>query len=114
MQSGSAKNALKLNQDFVPFSFSASGAVNAPLVFAGYGISAGEFGYDDYAGADVKDKIVVMFEEELKNRYDMPPKVTRMEKELFQILDKIFIINAKDSIAANIEKVLSWYFRRSQ
>ncbi len=60
VQSGSAKNALKLNQDFVPFSFSASGAVNAPLVFAGYGISAGEFGYDDYAGADVKDKIVVI------------------------------------------------------
>jgi hypothetical protein len=62
----------------------------------------------------MKDKIVLMFEEELKERYPEPPKVTRMEKELFQILDKIFIINAKDSIAANIEKVLSWYFRRNQ
>jgi len=62
----------------------------------------------------MKDKIVLMFEEELKKRYPEPPKVTRMEKELFQILDKIFIINAKDSIAANIEKVLSWYFRRNQ
>jgi hypothetical protein len=62
----------------------------------------------------MKDKIVVMFEEELKNRHAEPPKVMRMEKELFQISDKIFIINAKDSIAANIEKVLSWYFRRSQ
>jgi hypothetical protein len=62
----------------------------------------------------MKDKIVLMFEEELKKRYPDPPKVTRMEKELFQILDKIFIINAKDSIAANIEKVLSWYFRRIQ
>jgi len=29
-------------------------------------------------------------------------------------LDRIFIINAKDSITANIEKVLSLYFRRSQ
>jgi hypothetical protein len=37
-----------------------------------------------------------------------------MEKELFQIESRIFIINAKDSIAANIEKVFSWYFRRSQ
>ncbi len=62
----------------------------------------------------MKDKIVLMFEEELKKRYPEPPKVTRMEKELFQILDKIFIINAKDSIASNIEKVLSWYFRRIQ
>ena len=35
-------------------------AVTAPVVFAGYGASADEFGYDDYAGLDVKDKIVVV------------------------------------------------------
>jgi hypothetical protein len=34
--------------------------VNAPMVFVGYGISEPEFGYDDYAGIDVKGKIVVM------------------------------------------------------
>src|SRR4030042_3630393 len=62
----------------------------------------------------MKDKIVPMFDEELKKRHNSPLKVTRMEKELFQIWDRMFIINAKDSIAANIEKVLSWYFRRSQ
>ena len=62
----------------------------------------------------MKDKIVFMFDEELKQRYAEPPKVLRMEKELFQIRDKIFIINAKDNIAANIEKVLSRYFRRNQ
>jgi hypothetical protein len=61
----------------------------------------------------MKDKIVPMFEEELKVRYGSPQKIIRMEKELFQMDDKIFIINAKDSIAANLEKVLSWYFRRS-
>jgi len=61
----------------------------------------------------MKDKIVVMFEEDLKRRHMHPPKIARIEKELFQIWDKIFIINAKDSITANIEKVLSWYFRRS-
>jgi hypothetical protein len=61
----------------------------------------------------MKDKIVPMFEEELRERYVHPPKITRIEKELFQIEDKIFIMNAKDSIAANIEKVLSRYFRRS-
>jgi len=62
----------------------------------------------------MKDKIVPMFEEEVKARYGTPPKIIRMEKELFQINNKIFIINAKDSIAANLEKVLSWYFRSSQ
>lgn len=35
-------------------------SVEAPLVFAGYGISAPELGYDDYADLDVKGKIVVI------------------------------------------------------
>ncbi len=55
-----AKTDLKTGQEFVPFSFSASGQVNAALVFAGYGATADEFHYDDYAGLDVKDKIVVV------------------------------------------------------
>jgi Peptidase family M28/PDZ domain/PA domain len=57
---GTQKHDLKLNQDFVPFSFSSSGSASASLVFAGYGATAEEFGYDDYSGADVKDKIVVV------------------------------------------------------
>jgi hypothetical protein len=61
----------------------------------------------------MKDKIVLMFEEDLNKRHSQPPKIVRIEKELFHIKDKIFIINAKDSITTNIEKVLSWYFRRS-
>ncbi len=60
------KQELKPKQDFVPFSFSASGSVRSALVFAGYGISADEFHYDDYAGIDVKDKIVVVM------RYEPP------------------------------------------
>ena len=57
--SGSKKD-LKLNQDFVPFSFSASGEISGPVVFAGYGATATEFGYDDYAHLNVKDKIVLI------------------------------------------------------
>ena len=55
-----SKSDLKIYEDFVPFSFSSSGQVSGALVFAGYGISADEFHYDDYAGLDVKDKIVVV------------------------------------------------------
>jgi Peptidase family M28/PDZ domain/PA domain len=54
------KSTLKIDQNFVPFSFSASGQAAASLVFAGYGATADEFHYDDYAGLDVKDKIVVV------------------------------------------------------
>src|SRR5882672_1371860 len=57
---GGAKKGLKLNEDFEPFSFSSSGEISGPVVFAGYGASATEFGYDDYAHLDVKDKIVVV------------------------------------------------------
>jgi len=60
VQSGDSKTVLKPAQDFVPFSFSSSGAVSAPVVFAGYGASADEFQYDDYSGLEVKDKIVVI------------------------------------------------------
>ncbi len=44
-------------------SFSDNGEVTAPVVFAGYGIVVPEtqdFGYDSYAGLDVKDKIVLV------------------------------------------------------
>jgi len=57
---GTAKKALKINQDFVPFSFSSSGEISGPVIFAGYGATAREFSYDDYAHLDVKDKIVVV------------------------------------------------------
>ncbi|HLV86594.1 MAG TPA: M28 family peptidase [Candidatus Sulfotelmatobacter sp.] len=60
MQTPEGKTDLKINDDFVPFSFSSSGTATGPLVFAGYGITADEFHYDDYNGLDVKDKIVIV------------------------------------------------------
>lgn len=59
----------------------------------------------------MKDKIVPMFEEEYRNRLPEPPEIARMEKELFHIQNRVFIMNAKDSIAGNIEKILIWYFK---
>ncbi len=60
VQTTEGKKNLKVNEDFVPFSFSSSASVDGPVVFAGYGATADEFNYDDYAGLDVKDKIVVV------------------------------------------------------
>lgn len=34
-------------------------AVDAPIVFVGYGITAPEFGWDDYTGVDVKGKVIL-------------------------------------------------------
>jgi len=38
----------------------APAAIDAPMVFAGYGLRVPEAGYDDFAGLDVKGKIVVV------------------------------------------------------
>ncbi len=60
----------------------------------------------------MKDKIVPMFEAELAHRSPYPPAVQRMERELFTIQDRIFIINAKEDVVGNIQKALSWYYKR--
>jgi hypothetical protein len=49
-------------RDFLPLVFSDSGRVQgAAAVFCGWGISAPEIGYDDYAGIDARGKFVVCF-----------------------------------------------------
>ena len=45
-------------------SFYREAHVEAPLAFVGYGITAPEYHYDDYADIDVKGSIVVMFDHE--------------------------------------------------
>src|SRR4051812_31927719 len=55
---------LRMNEDFVPITFSSSAEFEGPLVFAGYGITAPEYKYDDYSGIDASGKIVVVFERE--------------------------------------------------
>ena len=58
------RTALEPKQDFIPLNFSARGKLAGQVVFAGYGITAPEYGYDDYAGIDVKDKIVLILRHE--------------------------------------------------
>ncbi|MBM4015199.1 MAG: M28 family peptidase [Planctomycetes bacterium] len=46
--------------DFVPVRHSGSGKVDAEVVFCGYGIVDPAEKYDDFKGADVKDKVVAL------------------------------------------------------
>lgn len=55
---------LEFQKDFQPFNFSGNGTATAEVVFVGYGITAPEYNYDDYAGIDVKDKIVLALRHE--------------------------------------------------
>lgn len=46
-------------KEFLPLLYSGSGDVTAEVVFVGLGITAPEMGRDDYAGLDVKGKVVM-------------------------------------------------------
>jgi aminopeptidase YwaD len=67
------KTELKPGSGYVPFSFSSSGQGSAGVVFAGYGITAGEFNYDDYANLDVKDKFVLIMRHEPQENDEHSP-----------------------------------------
>lgn len=57
---------LKWLDEFVGTSYTQEAAADfdAEAVFVGHGITAPEFGWNDYAGADVKGKVVVLFTNE--------------------------------------------------
>lgn len=61
---GETSEELKVHETFVPLSFSASASIEAPLVFAGYGITAPEYHYDDYQGLDANGRIVIVLRHE--------------------------------------------------
>ncbi len=54
----------KIKTDFTPFEMTGNKEVNAPIVFAGYGIDAPEYNYNDYEGINVKGKIVFVMRHE--------------------------------------------------
>lgn len=60
--------------EYMPGSTSDSGTVTAEVVYAGFGITAPELGYDDYAKVDVKGKIILIESEAPLSPDDGPEK----------------------------------------
>jgi hypothetical protein len=60
IKTSSVARALKVGEEFMPLAFSPSQRAEGEVVFVGYGISAPEQQYDNYAGADVKGKLVMV------------------------------------------------------
>jgi hypothetical protein len=54
------KRPYVFEEEFFPGSTSDSGTVAAEVVYVGFGTTAPELGYDDYAGVDVQGKLVMM------------------------------------------------------
>ncbi len=70
------------SRDFTPIRGTGSGVVRGQIVFVGYGVSADTLGWDDYAGLDVKDKIVLFIpghpdtlSEEARTEWNLDKKV---------------------------------------
>ena len=63
----------KVGEDFYPQHFSASTTASGSLVFAGFGIVAAQSGHDDYRGADVRGRIVLVLDHEPGERDPASP-----------------------------------------
>lgn len=76
---------LTYNKDFsvYPHAEEPEVSIEAPLVFAGYGISAPDLGYDDYAGIDVTGKIVVVMRGAPAN---FPSTVSAYSRDMMTVL----------------------------
>ncbi len=62
LASAKSRKRYTVKKDFIPAGFSEDAALkDLPLVFAGYGITAPDQKWDDYAGLDVKGKAVAVY-----------------------------------------------------
>ncbi|MGH9662057.1 MAG: M28 family peptidase, partial [Bryobacteraceae bacterium] len=97
---GDRKTPLKFEQDFIPFNFSSRAKVSGNLVFAGYGITAREYNYDDYAGLDAKGKLVVVLRHEPQEFDEKSVFAGKVYTEHAQFPSKV--INAKNHGAIGV------------
>lgn len=66
---------LPIREKWMPLSYTQTGEAKGKLVFAGFGITAPDFGFDDYTGLEVKGKIVLVMKygpegDDPQNRYN--------------------------------------------
>ena len=54
------ETAIEFNKDFVPLGFSENGEARGQLAFAGYGIKADEYKYNDFKGRDLEGKVALV------------------------------------------------------
>jgi aminopeptidase YwaD len=85
---------------FQPFSLSAGARASGEVVFAGYGITAPELNYDDYAGLDVQDKIALVMTHEPQ---ETNPQGPFRRPEAFHYTEiRYKVINAREHGAKGI------------
>ncbi|MGH9721166.1 MAG: M28 family peptidase, partial [Bryobacteraceae bacterium] len=91
---------VKFKDDFTPFNFSSRGKFAGEVVFAGYGITAREYDYDDYTGIDAKDKIVLLLRHEPQEFDEKSVFAGKVYTEHSQFFSKV--VNAKNHGARGV------------
>lgn len=77
-----------------------NGTADAPIVFVGYGITAPEANYDDYAGIDVQGKIVLLLRREPRQDDEQSPFAGKENSKHAFVTTKLK--NAKEHGAAAV------------
>ncbi|RPH34511.1 MAG: M20/M25/M40 family metallo-hydrolase [Bacteroidales bacterium] len=86
---GQDSKSFNLKTDFTPFEMTADTMVKSSLVFAGYGITAPEYKYDDYKDIDVKGKIVLVMKHEPGEKDSKSPFDGVTDTKYSLIFDKL-------------------------
>jgi hypothetical protein len=100
LRSGTQAIDAAVRRDYVPIGMGDKSLLSGPVVFAGYGITAGEYNYDDYKGQDVTGKIVLVLAHEPRENDDASPFAGKQLTTHGQ--DNIKAINAKYRLARAI------------
>lgn len=75
-------------RDFMPVFGTGSGVARGPLVFAGYGFASEKDGWDDYAGLDLRGKIVLVMPEVPPFASEVARKEWTLEKKVMTVFEK--------------------------
>ena len=97
---GGKTTKLKFEDDFIPFNFSSRAKVSGGVVFVGYGITAREYNYDDYAGVDVKNKLALILRHEPQEFDEKSVFAGKVYTEHSQFFSKV--VNAKNHGARGV------------
>ena len=93
-----ATQRLQLQEDYYPRDFSASRRVRGSVVYVGFGITAPDLSYDDYAGEPLEGKIVLALDHEPAERNPSSPFDGVVPSEVSQPLRKALFAQERGAV----------------